>query len=207
MFIHYGYDKTTVRDIARGAGVSKGAIYLHFESKDDLFEALLIRELQLYAGRWLDFLEADPKGGTLAAMYKNMLYAVESSTFMTALLKQDHRIFGSYLHKPDNFFRAAQNKSSRYEFVHLMQKAGAIRQDIDATVIAHIMNIMAYGLVTIGEVMAQEDIPPMKDIIEGIALIMDKALSTEDETNSDVGKAIVRQIAQAGRDQLTEMKD
>ena len=49
LFVHYGYDKTTVSDIAHEAGVSKGAIYLHFESKDDLFEALLIRELTLYS--------------------------------------------------------------------------------------------------------------------------------------------------------------
>ena len=41
LIAHFGYDKTTVDDIARRAGVSKGAIYLHFKSKDDLFEGLL----------------------------------------------------------------------------------------------------------------------------------------------------------------------
>jgi AcrR family transcriptional regulator len=46
LFTHYGFDKTTVSDIAAEAGVSKGAIYLHFESKENLLEALLLRELQ-----------------------------------------------------------------------------------------------------------------------------------------------------------------
>ena len=53
LFVHYGYDKTTVSDIAREAGISKGAIYLHYESKDDLFEALLIREMTTYSEKWL----------------------------------------------------------------------------------------------------------------------------------------------------------
>ena len=45
LFVHYGYDKTTVDDIARAAGVSKGTIYLHFAGKDDLLEGLVVREM------------------------------------------------------------------------------------------------------------------------------------------------------------------
>ena len=41
LFAHYGFDKTTVSDIAREAGVSKGAIYLHFASKEELLERFL----------------------------------------------------------------------------------------------------------------------------------------------------------------------
>ena len=63
LIVHYGFDKTTVSDIAREAGISKGAIYLHFDSKDALFEALLIREMQLYSERWLELIESDEYGG------------------------------------------------------------------------------------------------------------------------------------------------
>ena len=48
LFIHFGYDKTTVSDIASEAGISKAAIYLHFKSKDDLLEALILRETEAY---------------------------------------------------------------------------------------------------------------------------------------------------------------
>ncbi|MGH8246392.1 MAG: TetR/AcrR family transcriptional regulator [Gammaproteobacteria bacterium] len=36
-----GYDRATVDEIVREAGFSKGAFYVHFESKDDLFWAML----------------------------------------------------------------------------------------------------------------------------------------------------------------------
>ena len=49
LFIHYGFDKTAISDIARDAGVSQGAIYLHFANKEDLLEHLILREMQRFA--------------------------------------------------------------------------------------------------------------------------------------------------------------
>ncbi len=40
-----GYAATRIDDIARRAGLSKGGIYTHFKSKEDIFEALLTRAL------------------------------------------------------------------------------------------------------------------------------------------------------------------
>ena len=35
-FLHYGYKKTTIDEIASDAGVGKGSVYLHFSSKEDI---------------------------------------------------------------------------------------------------------------------------------------------------------------------------
>ncbi|MDX5366335.1 MAG: TetR/AcrR family transcriptional regulator [Alphaproteobacteria bacterium] len=40
LFRHYGYRRTSMEDIARAASVAKGTLYLYFESKDQLFEAI-----------------------------------------------------------------------------------------------------------------------------------------------------------------------
>jgi len=40
VFAEKGYHEATMDDIARRLGVSKGAIYLYFSSKEDLFEAM-----------------------------------------------------------------------------------------------------------------------------------------------------------------------
>lgn len=204
LFVHYGYDKTTVSDIARQAGVSKGTIYLHFGSKDELLEGLIVREMQIYAERWLAEVDADPQGGTIAAMYKNSLYALSSSPFMAAMFRRDGRILGNYLRKPDNVFksrRSDQEHSDRYLFVKMMQDAGAIRQDIDAKVIAHIMNMLAFGLIGMEGIVPEADIPPVEDTIEGIAVLMDSALTAAD-SDKEAGKAVVRQIAEAARQQF-----
>jgi len=40
LFAEYGYEKTTVAQIIELAGASKGGFYHHFESKEDLLEAI-----------------------------------------------------------------------------------------------------------------------------------------------------------------------
>ena len=37
IFIEHGLDRAKVEDITREAGLSKGAFYLHFKTKDDAF--------------------------------------------------------------------------------------------------------------------------------------------------------------------------
>ncbi|HNT37572.1 MAG TPA: TetR/AcrR family transcriptional regulator [Rubrivivax sp.] len=44
-FARHGFAATRIVDIARGAGLSKSGFYAHFESKEDVFEALLTRFL------------------------------------------------------------------------------------------------------------------------------------------------------------------
>ena len=42
-FASYGYKRTAMDDIARAAGMSRTALYLHFRSKEDIFRSLGIR--------------------------------------------------------------------------------------------------------------------------------------------------------------------
>ncbi len=198
LMMHYGYDKTTVSDIAQEAGISKGAIYLHFASKDDLFEALLRREMERYTAVWIERLEADPLGGTFAGIYKNTLYAMQSSPLMMALFRRDRRVLGAYARKESSGF--ALKTESNIALLKMMQSVGAVRQDIKPEIVAHIMTMLSYGLVSMDEVVPVDDIPPFEDIIEGIADLLDRALSTGD--NAEAGKQIVLQMIQAASQQF-----
>jgi AcrR family transcriptional regulator len=42
-FAAYGFRRTTMEDIARAAGLSRTALYVHFRSKEDLFRSLTVR--------------------------------------------------------------------------------------------------------------------------------------------------------------------
>ena len=205
LIMRYGYDKTTVSDIAQEAGISKGAIYLHFSSKDELFEALLLREIMNYSQDWFELIEADPQGGTMAGIYKNVLYALNRNPFMAVIFKQDRRVLGSYIRKPNNIYKASGG-SMRQEFLQMMQDAGAIRQDINTKVYAHIMNMLAFGLVSMDEVINPESIPPIDELIEAIADIMDRALTPEKGADSEAGKAIIRQISETAKQQFEQMR-
>ena len=44
LFAEKGFAGTSIEDIVRAAGVTRGALYHHFGSKEELFEAVFIRE-------------------------------------------------------------------------------------------------------------------------------------------------------------------
>src|ERR1700737_2414685 len=71
LFARFGFDKTSIDEIAHAAGVSKGAVYLHWPSKDALFEATLIREGLRLLDDLTARIEADPAGGTLGGIYRH----------------------------------------------------------------------------------------------------------------------------------------
>ena len=54
-FMKSGFDGTSMNDIARSAGVSKGTLYVYFPSKEHLFEALIREEKRQQVERMLSF--------------------------------------------------------------------------------------------------------------------------------------------------------
>ena len=53
VFLADGFDGASMNDIARVAGVSKGTLYVYFDSKESLFEALIREDRQRQAERFI----------------------------------------------------------------------------------------------------------------------------------------------------------
>jgi len=206
VLIRLGYDKTTMSDIAREAGASRRTVYLHFQGKEELFEALLYREYMRYAQTWLEQIEADPRGGTVGGFYRALFHAVNRHPLIAAVLRRDQRVLGNYLRKRDNLFTQMVSNVNTTGFFQALQSAGAIRQDIDAAVILHIIEMLSYGQLTIGDFKSPDQFPPYDAVMQGLADMMDRALMPADGDNSEAGKAIVRQITAAARTQLEQIK-
>ncbi len=59
VFLADGFDGASMNDVARAAGVSKGTLYVYFDSKEALFEALVRSEKQAQAERHTYFDDPD----------------------------------------------------------------------------------------------------------------------------------------------------
>lgn len=208
VIIRQGYDKTTMRDIAEEAGASRGTVYLYFKGKEELFEALLYREYMQYSQTWLEHIEADPRGGTIGGCYRALFHAVNSRPLIAAMLRRDRRVIGNYLRNRDNLFARMESGVNSPDFFRALQAAGAIRQDIDAAVIVHIVEMLSYGQLIIGDFKPPDQFPPYEAVMAALADIMDRALrpAQRDGGNSDAGKAIFRQITAAARAQMEQIK-
>lgn len=69
VFAKYGYRRTSMQDIAVGAGMSRAALYLHYRNKEDIFRTLsqfYYSEVVVDVARVLDQ-NLDPQSALLAA--------------------------------------------------------------------------------------------------------------------------------------------
>ena len=122
------------------------------------------------------------------------------------MMRRDRHVVGNYLRKRDNLFTQMNSEVNTAGFFQALQAAGAIRQDIDPAVILHIVEMLSYGQLTIGDFKPPGQFPPYDAVMEALADMMDRALMPADGGNSEAGKAIVRQITAAARAQMEQIK-
>ncbi len=212
LLLHYGYDKTTVSDIARAAGISKGAIYLHFNSKEQIIHALVTREIYHYSRNVMQRLQAsDPQKWSFGLLYQIVLEVLVGEELLKAITRNDRRIFGSYLTKEGaewiNF-----KQQNRYPLLIAMQQAGAIRADVDAKAVDYILSLLAQGL-AYGEVtIPQEHQVATETFIHAMGDMMDRWLMPEDGGNREAGRQIILNMiaafnAQTQQDGVTQKKE
>lgn len=77
VFLAYGYDRTTMDDIARAAEISRPALYLVFRNKTDIYRALASQFLETALERTIEVLSQDgPLGARLERMCEDVFYCM-----------------------------------------------------------------------------------------------------------------------------------
>lgn len=195
LILHYGFDKTTMSDIAKEAGISKGAIYLHYDSKDALFEAVIAKEINLYGEEALSWLNDDSETWSFINTYKHAIVAITKRKLLMAMIQNDERIFGSFLKRTQlNMMKIKQGVSK--DALLKMQEVGAIRNTIDIDTIAFLLQALGWGIINASEFTEVDDIPPIEKWGEGLGQFLEHALIPDDGGNHEAGREIYKQATQ-----------
>src|SRR6266705_4994935 len=74
LFREHGFDGIGLKDLMKAAGLTQGAFYKQFASKDDLAAQASKRALESISGRWSAAAEGNPKDplGAVVALYLSM---------------------------------------------------------------------------------------------------------------------------------------
>jgi len=207
LITHYGFDKTTVSDIAEAAGISKGAVYLHYKSKEALFEALIIRESETILEDMLTSMERDPNAGSIFGLYQHAILAVMRSPLIHAVVTRDQRVVGEMARKLKDTGIGAQGNLIRYEMVAQLQAANVIRQDLDAVEVSYVLALIRYGFLTIGQVIPEDQRPPIDRVGQTLGEILERGLAPPDGGDREKGKAALENILQRLRVLIQQYKE
>ncbi len=205
LFARWGYDKTSVQDIAREAGVSKGAVYLEFKSKDDLFRVVVYRELDRYRQEWLRRFEEDSAAWSFARMFQYSMAAMNANPIVKALMTRDQRVFGNFLQREPELLRTSF--TARKEVFTQLQQAGAVRDDIPPAELAYLLSIIMYGMIAGTEVIPEEHRVPFDKALAALGLLLDRGLGPAHGSANEAARPLLAAIVKKMRIAMQEEKD
>lgn len=189
LILHYGFDKTTMSDIAKEAGISKGAIYLHYDGKDALFEAVITRDINRYATEAMRWVQDDSETWSFINIYKHAIVAVTKRKLLVAMMQNDERIFGSFL-KRTQLNMMEIKRGVNKDMLRQMQEVGAIRHDIDISTTAFLLQAIGWGIINAHEFVGDAGIPPFEQIGNSLGQFLQNALIPDDGGNQEAGRKI-----------------
>jgi AcrR family transcriptional regulator len=201
LLLRHGYNKTTMSDVADAVDLNRALIYLHFKSKDEVVEALIVRELEKYGALWSHALEADPLGGSVASIYRSMVPTLKHLPLMAAILTRDEQTFGKYLRKPGNLFTSLATPITTRDALQAMQELGVVRQDVNIVAVAFIMDALTPSILEtlsshreeLGGDSERLGRPSYEELMETMTEMFERMLTPESGANLEAGKAALLQ--------------
>ena len=193
LMTRYGFDKTTVDEIAKEAGVSKGAIYLVWPGKEELVDALIEFEMKKVMLDLRSRILADEKSDSIAVLYRHSLLSIQQNPLVSALYTRDGKILGNFVHRQDPE-RYTKRLLMSKEAVAGMQSAGLLRDDLSAEVITYLFSIMAWGFLSISSVIPVENAPPIDSTVEAIAAMVENGLTRPGSNRSLIKESTLQML-------------
>jgi AcrR family transcriptional regulator len=170
LFAEQGYDATSVNQVVARAGVAKGALYHHFESKDDLlyevYRELVDRQL---TGLRTILAEGRPPAATLRALIDDLVSTTAASAAEAKVFaRESHRLGDA------NQARVRAARRTIHDAVIELVRAGQAAGDFAPVASPEMVSFTVFGVINEMPVWYRPDGPkqPAELAAELAALIL-----------------------------------
>lgn len=153
LILRWGYNKTTIDDIAREAGVAKGTIYLHWKTREELFSALLRRERLILVQDITDGIANDPDGATLHSILKQIALAVTQRPLMKAMLLRDMDVLGKLAQGEQRTASYSERLVGFEVYLDLLRDHNLVRTDLSPRVLLYTFSAIFMGFFLVAPLM------------------------------------------------------
>jgi AcrR family transcriptional regulator len=146
LLLRHGYRRVTVDDVAAGAGIGKGTIYLHWKSREELFAAVVGREVRQAVGELVRALRGDPEVCLLHRLAGTYYLAIMNRPLLRGLIAADADLLGKLVKPRDSASEDRHRLMSRSYF-QLLAEHGLLRADMDVDAITYAFQATFEGFV------------------------------------------------------------
>jgi AcrR family transcriptional regulator len=179
LILRWGYNKTTIDDVARQAGVAKGTIYLHWKTREELFAALIRRERLAMAEDFKLRLEQDPTGASLRGLLKYSALALIRRPLLKAMLVRDLDVLGKLAHGEYNSAAYSERLAGFKTYLEFLRDHDLVRTDLSQRAQIYIVSAIFMGFFLIAPLMPDDLTLSDEEIADLLAETVHRALEPE----------------------------
>lgn len=108
LFERFGFKKTTMEDIARQVGKSKSALYYYYKTKEEIFEAVILRDIEASQTLVAEAVKKEESATSrFRVLFTTILEDVKQKANKFGIFKSDlyenHFLFDSIIKKRDSY--------------------------------------------------------------------------------------------------------
>jgi AcrR family transcriptional regulator len=151
LLVRWGYQRVTIDDVARHAGIGKGTVYLHFRSKDALFLTVLIRVHRELVVRIADRMDADPREVLPSRLMRHVFEELTANPVARSLYMGDAEVLGRLVHEAGDTLGEfiARRQQAAVEHIRLLADGGCLRPGLDPESALYAFSAVGMGFMVI----------------------------------------------------------
>ncbi|WP_214413103.1 TetR/AcrR family transcriptional regulator [Sphaerisporangium fuscum] len=199
LLLRHGYRRVTIDDVAAGAGIGKGTVYLHWKTREQLFGAVFAREVLDAVDELRQALRDDPRVSLLHRFARTYFLAIAKRPLLRGFLLGDPDLLGKLTGSPGTG-RDDRHAATLNEYFRLLARHGLLRDDLSADEVGY-----AYQATFEGFLRAESAVPV--DDPERRAELLARTVRRAFESDSPASDATVGELADVFVTLLGELVD
>lgn len=147
LLLRWGYKRVTVEDIARRAEVGKGTVYLHWKSKDELFDALLLREFAAGLSHMVAALRRQPRDALLHKTVRRLFLVTMHRPLLKAFASRDTEVLGKLaaVGSPGMRRHMERSRAANHAYLRLLSDHGLFHAEPSLEAAAYALQAATTG--------------------------------------------------------------
>ncbi|GAA1238029.1 TetR/AcrR family transcriptional regulator [Pseudonocardia alaniniphila] len=152
LLVRWGYQRVTIDEVARHAGIGKGTVYLHFHNKEALFLTVLLRAQRQIVAAMADRMEAVPDEVLLSRLLRGLYLVLSNDAIARVLYMGDAEVLGRLAHEAADTLGAlvGRRREVLTEHLRLLSAAGCLRSDLSPEALLYTFSAIGTGFFFVG---------------------------------------------------------
>jgi AcrR family transcriptional regulator len=201
LLLRHGYRRVTVDDVAAGADIGKGTVYLHWKTREELFTAVFEREMLQAIADLLQALHQDPQVSLPHRFAHAYFLAIMHRPLLRGFVLGDADLLGK-LATPRGRARDDRHRLLSRSYFELLSGHSLLRDDLDVDATAYAFQATFEGFLQ-AEATAGQAVAGLDQRADLLARTVQRAF----ESGRTIPRRAQQSLATAVIELLTDLTD